>query len=818
MARALIELPPSPPHEAELPPKFTAWFEARGWTPHAHQLAMLEAAARGESCLLIAPTGGGKTLAGFLPGLVALDATGGGQGLHTLYVSPLKALTTDIARNLEAPVREMGLPVRIETRTGDTPHNRRLRQRQRPPDILLTTPESLALLLSYPDAADYFAALGEVIVDELHALAHTKRGELLALGLARLSRLAPAARCVGLSATVDDPDAYLAWLGAGGRPVRLVRGAPGPRPDVRILTPSARMPWAGHLALYALPALYEELKRARTTLVFVNTRMQAELVFRELWRINVDDLAIALHHGSLEIDQRRRVEAAMARGELRAVVCTSSLDLGIDWGDVDLVVQIGAPKGVSRILQRIGRANHRIDQPSRALLIPANRFEMLECLAALDAIAEHTLDGEPPHPGGLDVLAQHLIGIACAGPFDPDAVYDEVRRARPYAELSRRDFDDVVEFAATGGYALRVYDRYRRLKRLRDGRLRLAHARIARRYRMNVGTIVEAPMLKVRLGRRRVLGEVEEWFVQWLRPGDVFQFAGRTLEFQRIFELFADCRLAPPGAEPTVPSYMGVRMPFTTHLAERVRGWLACPERRDGLPPAVLEWLDHQRRRSFLPKADELLIETFPRGGREYLVAYAFCGWNAHQSLGMLLTKRMERLRLKPMGFVSSDYMVAIWSLEPVQDPAALLDVEILGDELEDWMAESSLLKRTFRNCAVVAGLIERRHPGHEKTGRQVTFNSDLIYEVLRKHDPEHVLLRATRQEAARGLMDIRRLADLLVSVQGRICHRRLDRVSPLAVPALLEIGKEQVAGEADDVLLDEAALVAEALGETPTA
>ena len=564
-----------------------------------------------------------------------------------------------------------------------------------------------------------------------------------------------------------------------------------------------------------MPTLYEEIKRAGTTLVFVNTRGQAEVIFKELWRINDDHLPIALHHGSLAIDQRRRVEAAMARGGLKAVVCTSSLDLGIDWGAVDLVVQIGAPKGVSRILQRIGRANHRFDEPSRALLVPGNRFEVLECLAAIDAIREHTLDGEAPHPGGLDVLAQHLIGTACGGPFDADALFEEVRGAAPYAGLGRQDFDDVLEFVATGGYALAVYERFRRLRQGDDGLWRLADRRLAKRYRMNVGTIVEVPMVRVRLHGRQVLGELEEWFVSWLAPGDVFQFAGRALRFERLRDTFAEVTLAPPGVQPSVPSYQGTRMAFTTHLSDRVRAYLADPARWQGLPPEVLEWLELQRARSVMPQSDELLVETFPRSGREYLVVYSFVGWNAHQTLGMLLTRRMERLGLKPLGFNASDYMVAIWGLVPVPDPAALFDVEILGDELEDWMANSSLLKRTFRNVAVVAGLIERRQPGHEKTGRQVTVNSDLIYDVLRKHEPQHVLLRATRAEAAVGLMDVRRLADLLVSVQGRIVHRRLDRVSPLAVSILIDIGKESVPGEGDEALLEEAAndLIAEATG-----
>ncbi len=765
---------------------------------------MLQAAAEEESVLLIAPTGGGKTLAGFLPSLVELERSAG-RGLHTLYVSPLKALTTDIARNLRTPIEEMGLAVRCETRTGDTPQNRRVRQRQDPPDILLTTPESLALLLSYPEAPRMFAGLRCIVVDELHALAPGKRGQLLALGLARLARLAPA-RLVGLSATVHQPDALLRYLVPGGRAARLVQAAPGPEPDVSILLPGARLPWSGHYATYAVPALYAAIKAAGTTLVFVNTRGQAEVIFKELWRINHESLPIALHHGSLAVEQRRRVEAAMARGGLKAVVCTSSLDLGIDWGDVDLVVQIGAPKGVSRILQRIGRANHRLDQPSRAMLVPGNRFEVLECRAAIDAIRESTLDGEAPHPGGLDVLAQHMIGTACCGPFDADALFAEVRGAAPYADLSREDFDDVLAFVATGGYALAVYDRFRRLRQDTDGLWRLAHPRLAQRYRMNVGTIVETPMLRVRLkSRRQVLGQLEEWFVSWLAPGDVFQFAGRALRFAGLRDSFAEVTLAPPGVEPTVPSYQGTRMAFTTHLSDRVRGYLAEPARWRDLPADVLEWLELQQARSVMPAADELLIETFPRAGREYLVIYSFAGWNAHQTLGMLLTRRMERRGLKPLGFNASDYMVAIWGLTPVDDPADLFDVAILGDELEDWLAESSLLKRTFRNVAVVAGLIERRQPGHEKSGRQVTVSSDLIYDVLRKHEPQHVLLRATRAEAAVGLMDVRRLADLLVSVQGKIVHRRLERVSPLAVPILIDIGKESVAGEADEALLEEA-------------
>jgi len=800
-----------------LPAPFGAWFAARGWAPHPHQIAMLAAARAGRSALLIAPTGGGKTLAGFLPSLVEL-AQAPHAGLHTLYVSPLKALAVDIHRNLTVPIEEMGLVVTVETRTGDTPASKRQRQRRRPPNLLLTTPESLALLLSYPDAETLFAGLRCVIVDELHALTDSKRGELLALGLARLSRIAPASRRVGLSATVAHPAALEAYLSRSGTApaadVAVLRGGDAAQAEMRILMPDGRLPWSGHMGLHAVDRIYAAIKAHRTTIVFVNTRAQAELIFQALWRANEDHLAIALHHGSLAAEQRRKVEAMMGRGGLRAVVATSSLDLGIDWAAVDLVVQVGAPKGAARLLQRIGRANHRLDEPSRALLVPGNRFEVLECRAAMDAVRDGELDGDPPRPGGLDVLAQHVLGTACAGPFEPDALYTEVVTAAPFARLERADFDAVVDFVHSGGYALRSYERWRKLHPTADGRLEVADRRVAQAYRMNVGTIVEADTLKVRLGRGRVLGEVEDYFVQWLRPGDSFVFAGRLLTFQGIRERYVETSPGGTG-DPAVPVYGGGKLPLTTRLAERVRAMLEDRGVWPTLPGPVEEWLEMQRWRSVLPRADRLLVECFPRGDREYLVAYTFEGRNAHQTLGMLLTRRMERMGLGPLGFVATDYVIAVWSVRPCDDPAALFAQDMLGDDLEEWMAESSLLKRTFRNVAVIAGLIERKLPGHEKTGRQVTFNADLIYDVLRRHQGDHVLLRATRQDAARGLTDIGRLAALLARIQGRIDHRRLDRVSPLAVPILLEIGREQVAGGAVDILMEELTeeLVAEATG-----
>ncbi|MEL0019934.1 MAG: helicase-related protein, partial [Rickettsiales bacterium] len=503
-----------------------------------------------------------------------------------------------------------------------------------------------------------------------------------------------------------------------------------------------------------------------------------------------------------------------AAGKLRAVVATSSLDLGIDWAEVDLVIQMGAPKGVSRLIQRMGRSGHRLDTPSRAILVPGNRFEVLECRAALEAVYAQSLDGDPPGEGGLDILAQHIMIVACSGPFHPEALYAEIRAAAPYAALSRRDFDDVLAFVDHGGYALRTYERWRRLHLLEDGRYRTRSRGVVQRLRMNIGTIVEAETLKVRLGRGRILGEVEEYFAMGLEIGDSFIFAGRMLRFEGIREQTVIASQA-PGTEPKVPAFVGGRLPLTTHLADRVRAMLADPSCWGELPDQVQDWLRLQRHRSELPGADELLVESFRRGQREFLVAYCFEGRNAHQTLGMLLTRRMERAGYAPMGFVATDYVIAVWGLNPVTDVEALFDEDMLGDDLEAWMDESSMLKRTFRNVAVIAGLIERNYPGKKKTGRQVTFSSDLIYDTLRQHEPDHILLRATRRDAAKGLTDIRRLGDMLRRAKGRIRYRRLERVSPLAVPVLLEIGKERIDGAADDQLLGEAAadLIAEATG-----
>ena len=869
---------------ALLPETFLRWFSSRGWSPREHQLALLGKARDDRSALLIAPTGAGKTLAGFLPTLVELSAVSsptrssplpprsGGRGaeatpalrssapglistsrgvkrtggLHTLYISPLKALAVDIARNLETPIAEMGLPIKVETRTGDTPVSRRQRQRRYPPDILLTTPEQLALLLSSDDAPFLFSQLRRIVLDELHALVTSKRGDLLSLGLARLWRLAPQLRAIGLSATVAEPESLARFLvpqrNGASEAADIVTAGGAAAPIVEMLDTRERLPWAGHSARHALNEVYDLIKRNKTTLVFVNTRSQAEMLFQDLWRMNDDGLAIALHHGSLDVAQRRKVEDAMARGKLRGVVCTSSLDLGVDWGDVDLVINIGAPKGASRLMQRIGRANHRIDEASRAVLVPANRFEVLECRVAIDAVNENAQDTPPLRTGALDVLAQHVLGCACGEPFLSDALYAEVLTAAPYSGLARADFDDVVDFVATGGYALKTYERFARIKQDKANNLarwRVTNPRVRQSYRLNVGTIVEEAMLKVRLVRSRgakgntgstgalgrggrMLGEIEEYFIEGLVVGDTFVFGGEVVRYEQLSEDQVYVSRA-SDEDAKVPSYMGGKFPLSTYLAERVRKLLADRRAWNGLPDQVRDWLSLQAHLSRVPGTRELVVETFPRANKHYLVCYPFEGRLAHQTLGMLVTRRLERARARPLGFVANEYALAVWGLGDMSfmirqgrlDLDALFDPDMLGDDLEAWLAESALMKRTFRTCALISGLIARRFTGEEKTRRQVLFSTDLIYDVLRKHQADHVLLRAARADAATGLLDLRRLGDMLLRIKGRITHRELDRVSPLAVPVMLEIGREAVYGEASDELLAEAAdeLVKEATG-----
>jgi ATP-dependent Lhr-like helicase len=787
----------------QLPPKFHDWFATKGWSIHPHQQAMLDR-ADASALLLIAPTGGGKTLSGFLPTLIDL-ADHDHKGMHTLYISPLKALAADIKRNLTTPVTEMGLDIRIEERTGDTTATSRKRQRADPPHIFLTTPESLALLVSYEDAPRMFAGLKRVVIDEIHALAESKRGDQMMLALARLNAICPDLKRVGLSATVDDPAAIAHLMARHPDPCEILMADPGPPPDIAILHTDEAPPWSGGGAAYAIPAVLEQVKAHNTTLIFHNTRAQAEIFFHNLWLANEESLPIGIHHGSLDREQRARVEGAMVRGELRAIVCTGSLDLGIDWGDVDLVIQIGAPKNVKRLVQRIGRANHRYNAPSKALLVPANRFEVVECKAALEAVLEGTLDGDPRGAGPRDVLCQHILITACAGPFDAETLYHEVTSAGAYSTLLRAGFDACLDFCATGGYALRSYDRWQRLIQRPDGLWQLRDPRAARAIRMNIGTIQDTDTLKVRMRRNRggkPLGEIEEGFAATLTPGDTFLIGGQIVKYEGLREMTVEVS-RDSAKKPKIATFMGTKFATSTQLSSRVQRIFTQSSWPD-LPPHTAEWLELQRTHSQLPQPGRLLVESFPHDGRAQTVFYGFAGRNGQQTLGLLLTKRMEDHGLGPLGFVATDYATLVWSLDPVTDPAPLLDADALHNGMETWLAGNAVMKRTFRASATIAGLIQRNSPQARKSGRQATFSSDILYDTLAKYDPDHLMLDITREEALRGLVDFGRIEEMLDRTRGRIDHLTLQRVTPLAAPMFLEMGRVPVKGAAEERLLAE--------------
>ena len=797
----------------EIPPLIEGWFWERDWTIRPYQRRMVGQFADGRDTLLIAPTGGGKTLAGFLPSLcdLAKKPRDAAPALHTLYISPLRALTNDIERNLMRPVGDLNLPITIGVRTGDTKSYQRRKQRDKPPDMLLTTPESLMLLLSYDNAAEYFASLKCVVIDEMHSFTTGKRGDFTALALARLKTLAPDHVRFGLSATVAEPEKAAQWLGPTGRPAELLEIEGDVPPHISIIEPEGKFPLGGHSARFALKDIYREIKTARSAIVFVNTRAQAEILFQQLWQINADNLPIGIYHGSLARDKRAKTEALISSGHLRAVISTSALEMGLDYGDVDLILQIGAPKGVSRLLQRIGRSNHRMDEPSRAVLVPTNPLEVVECDVAIRAIAEQKRDGAGYGPGSMDVVVQYLVNRACAGKVRKREALAEIRSAWPYRDVTKDDFDAILNFAVDGGYALQAYERFKRLKPSSRG-YSIADKYAARRHRMNIGTIVEYAKLKVRRlpssksKRGRIVGEIEERFVVNLNPGDTFAFAGETLRYQGVRDMAVEAVPA-PRSRPKIPAYAGGMMPLSTYLGDGVREVVSDASHWHRLPDQVERWLSLQALYSELPGARGLLVESFFDRNDHVLCLHTFEGRKVNNALGFLLTKRMERARLAPINFTITDYALVITSLEPVNSVDDLLGADILEDELDEWIVNSPMIKRSFRKIATIAGLTEQRTPGQQRTMKQVTFSTDLIYDVLLKYEPDHILLRIARAEAEKELLDVARLRAFLTEVEGRTAFVALPHASPLSIPAIMQIGREQIRGEAEQRMVAEAAL-----------
>ena len=784
-----------------LPQKFQNWINKRNWGLHTHQIDVLTNSDR-KSQLLIAPTGSGKTLSGFLPTLIELDRVNF-SGLHTVYVSPLKALAADIKRNLMIPIEEMGLNIKVEDRTGDTTAKTKRRQRIDPPQILLTTPESLALLISFPEANALFANLERIIIDEIHALVENKRGHQLLLAISRLQSISKNLRKLALSATVDHPQEIAGFISENDNNCPIIFAEPGPDPNISMLQTTASPPWSGAGATYAVPDVLEQISKHKTTLIFHNTRAQAEIFFHNLWLNNQDNLPVAIHHGSLDLAQRKRVEAAITKGELRAVVCTGTLDLGIDWNEVDLVIQVGAPKNIKRLVQRIGRANHTYNTPSKAIIVPANKFEIVECQAALEAVRDKDLDGEPIASGSLDVLCQHILLVACSGKILPAKLFEEIKQIGAYKNLTHEEFKECMGFCIDGGYALKRYEQWHRLKLDHSGNLILRDPRTANKIRMNVGTIQDTETLKVRTHRRsggKPHGEIEEAFAASLTKGDTFLIGGKIVRFESLREMVVEVTQN-ANRQPKIATFMGTKFATSTKLSDRILDTFK-NEKWEDLPEDTINWLNKQKEFSQLPVRNSLLIETFFRKSRHYLVVYGFAGRNANQTLGLILSKKLEELNLAPLGFVANDYATLLWGLKKVENPIELFNSSAIELGLDKWLSGNALMKRTFKSVATVAGLIDRNLPGLRKSGRQTTFSSDILYDTLVKYDPSHLLLKITKDEAMKGLIDFSRIKEMFDRVDDNIIHKNLPHVSPLAAPMLLEVGTVPIEGQARELLL----------------
>ena len=779
------------------------WMSKKKWTWFQHQIDAYNAIKQGSDIVVFAPTGAGKTLTGFINPIEDLINLKQYKGLHTIYISPLKSLANDIIRNLEKPIKDLNLKITFQVRTGDTSAYKKQQQKQKPPNILVTTPESLALLNSYENANYFFQNLKFIIIDEIHTFLDNKRADLLSLNIERLQTYSPRLQRIGLSATLKNKQDAKKWL-CRKKP-KIISLENSTLPNIKILQSKERIPWSGHMATYAINEIYKEITQSKLTIIFVNTRAQAEYMFKNLWLINKKKLKIAVHHGSLEQHLRLKVEKNLSRGLIDCVVATSSLELGLDYGDVEKIIQVGAPKGINRLLQRVGRSNHNLNTPSKAVLVPTNRFEFIESKAAIEEIYKGNLDSIDLKEGSFDVVAQHIFATACSGSFDINDLYSEIIKAYPFNKLLKKDFIQLVELIQDGGYVLKNYDQFKRIRQQVENKniYRLINKRETRKYRMNVGTIIENPMLKIKLGTK-TLGNIEEVFIQNLSEGDSFIFAGKVLEFKSMKNNLVQVKKSNSKIS-KIPSYSGGRMPLSTNLAKSVRELLSSKINWKDYPSQIKEWLDRQKSFSILPKKNEILIEQFPRKKNYYTVIYSFAGWHSNQTLGFLLLRGFKELKYKPLGFVANDYAIILWSLEEAKEIKKLLNINLINKYLENYLEETSIVKRLFRDNAIISCLIERRLPGVEKTGKQVLFSSDLIYTVLKKNEPNHILLKSSYDDAKKNMIDYVRLYKILTIHDKKIILKKLKSISPLAVPIILEINRENLSKrDTDEYILED--------------
>jgi ATP-dependent Lhr-like helicase len=782
------------------------WFRAQGHEPFPFQREVWAAVLAGESGLVHSPTGTGKTLAVWGAALLDGARSPAVRGLGVLWVTPLRALAADTVEALRRPLEMMDLDWRVETRTADTPAALKARQRRELPEVLVTTPESLSLLLSWPEWRQHFAALRLVVVDEWHELLGTKRGVQTELGLARLRSLVRDLRVWGLSATIANLEQALEVLQAS----RLVRGSMSKEIAVDALVPESmeRFPWSGHLAprlVEATAAAIAENGDGRSALLFTNTRSQAELWFQALLEARPDWAGeLALHHGSLDRETRDGVERLLRQGRLRCVVATSSLDLGVDFTPVDRVLQVGSPKGVARLVQRAGRSGHQPGRTSRLTCIPTNALELLEVAAARLALERGAIEAREPLRRSLDVLAQHLVTVGLGGGFREEEMLREVRTTFAYRELTDDEWRWTLSFVTTGGPALKAYPEYQRAGADDAGAIRTPEGRLAARHRMAIGTIASDASADVRYLSGARLGSVEESFVARLRPGDRFFFGGKVLEFVRLEGMSALVRRS-RGSARTVPRWAGGRMPLSTELAAAMRERLeqARAGRYDGPEmEAVREVLLTQQAWSVLPAADEILIERWHSSEGWHVFIYPFEGRLVHEGLAALWAHRLARLRPSTFTFAMNDYGVDLLSIdEPPLDEAlaeGLLSPGDLARDLPASLNAAELAKRQFREIARIAGLVFPGYPGQARSAKQLQVSTGLLFDVFTRYDPQNLLLEQARREVFERQLEHSRLARALERLAGsRVVLIDVPRPTPFAFPLLADIAREQVSSEA---------------------
>lgn len=801
--------------------KLTDWFSAREWRVFPFQKQAWEAWLEGRSGLIHATTGTGKTLAAWLgPVAEALaeaertPATLADGPLRVLWITPLRALALDTLHALREPLTELGLLWTVESRTGDTSAAERRRQQQRLPRVLVTTPESLSLLLTRSDAQHQFRELRGVVCDEWHELLASKRGVQTELALARLRRWRPNLRTWGLSATLGNLHEALAVL--VGKPHSLSTSAP-PEPlivegqsrkqvtvDSVIPSRMERFPWAGHLGLNQLPEVIDSVEQARSTLVFTNTRSQTEAWYHALLQARPDWAGlIALHHGSLEPETRTWVEDGLRDGKLKCVVCTSSLDLGVDFSPVDRVLQVGSPRGVARLLQRAGRSGHSPGSTSRVTCVPTHALELVESAAARDAIKARQLEGRPPWRCPVDVLCQHLVTIAVGGGFQPDDLLEEVRNTVAYADLTDDQFRWVLDFVSRGGRSLAAYPDYHRL-RLESGRYVPGSERIARQHRMNVGTITGDASLVVQLLNGARLGTIEENFLAKIQPGETFLFAGRAVELVQIRDMKAWVRRAPNARDAKIPRWNGGRMPLSTELAAAVRKRLE--QAADGTfngpeMQAVKPLLELQANWSAIPRAHQLLLERIRSREGHHILFYPFAGRLVHEGLAALIAFRLARLRPATFTMSVNDYGFELlssteFSQDELQNPT-LLHSERLTEELEQCLNAAEMGRRQFREIARIAGLVFQGYPGQQRSAKQLQASSGLLFDVFANYEPDNLLLKQARTEVLERQLEQTRLANTLESIRhSEWIITQPSRLTPLAFPLIVARLRERLSSE----------------------